>query len=174
MTAGRDDDALTWEGDDDPTLDTGVTRETPAASTELPEGFTAVGRGAETLGRDSGADTDAKVAEPAADATTDTGDPRRPMGNAALISLGVLGGIYLLFSIGWLVGSGRLSLIAQLFLDPIAFQVTVVLAILAPPLWFGTTLLLTRRSRAWVRFTVLAVGAVLLIPWPFVLAGALL
>lgn len=173
MTAGRDDDALTWEGDDDPTLDTGVAREAPAASAELPEGFTAVGRGAETLGRESRAPAETKASPPTADATTDT-DARRPMGNAALISLGVLGGIYLLFSIGWLVGSGRLALIAQLFLDPIAFQVTVVLAILAPPLWFGTTLLLTRRSRAWVRFTVLAVGAVLLIPWPFVLAGALL
>jgi hypothetical protein len=167
MTAGRDashDDALAWDGDEDPTLAVGTPP--PAAPgtardaepVALPDGYTAVGKGSRKVGRlDAPAPTE-----------------RAPMGNATLISLGVLGGIYLLYAIGWLIGGGRLSLIAALFLDAIAFQVTLWLAVLAPPIWFVTVLTFTRTARPWIRFTLLAVGAVLLVPWPFVLAGAAL
>ena len=47
MTAGRDDDALTWDGDDDPTLDVGAAA--PGESPPLPAGWNAVGKGSETL-----------------------------------------------------------------------------------------------------------------------------
>jgi hypothetical protein len=164
VTTGRDDDALSWDGDDDPTLDTGTPRE-PTSTPVLPEGFTAVGRGAEDVGR---VETDTAVDE---DAAKDADAPAG-MGNTALITLGALGGIYLLLSIGWLIGANRISLVAGAFLDPTAFLVTVVLAILAPPLWFVTTLLLTRGRHIAVRIGILVVGALLLVPWPFVLAGA--
>jgi hypothetical protein len=39
--------------------------------------------------------------------------------------------------------------------------------------WFVTVFALTRRSRAWVRLTWLIAGAVLLLPWPFIMLGAI-
>ncbi|QIG40398.1 DNA polymerase III subunit gamma/tau [Microbacterium sp. 4R-513] len=180
MTAGRDDDALTWDGDDDPTLDVGATRddeiETDAASslpvtgTSLPAGYRAVGKGSESLAPAAGERDEATSV-----ITSDDMDAEpRAMGNAALIGIGIFAGVYLLLTLGWLLGAARLQLVAQLFLEPIAFQITLWLAVLALPLWFATVFWLTRGGRAWLRFTLLAAGAVLLIPWPFVLAGAFL
>ncbi|BDV30910.1 DNA polymerase III subunit gamma/tau [Microbacterium terricola] len=164
--ARPDDDALSWDGDDDPTLDVGAAPAAPRS--DLPSGYTAVGKGAESVAAAGAASSSgvgaAPVVAPAAG----------PMGNATLITIGVLGGVYALFTIGWLLGAGRLQLIADLFLDPVAFQVTRWLAVLAAPLWFGTVLLLTREKPAWMRLVLLAAGAVLLVPWPFVLAGAAL
>ena len=177
VASGRDDDALTWDGDDDPTLDVGASPTTsggPAVeSTDaapgdsgtalLPEGFTAVGRGSEDPPRPSPqGDHDAATAN------------RAPLSNAALIGLGIFAGVYLLLTVGWLLGAGRLQFVAQLFLDPVAFQVTLWLAVAALPLWFVTVLWFTRGSANWVRFVLLGAGAILLIPWPFVLAGAAL
>ncbi|TDN92610.1 DNA polymerase III subunit gamma/tau [Microbacterium sp. BK668] len=190
MTSGRDDDALTWDGDDDPTLEVGATsRPAPApghATTDassspgsetvvLPEGYTAVGRGSESLagageGRGAGRDAaDAEISSGAADA-----DAPASMGNAALVGVGIFAGVYLLLTLGWLLGAARLQLVAQLFLEPIAFQVTLWLAVLALPLWFASVFWLTAGKPSWLRFTLLAAGAVLLVPWPFVLAGAFL
>ena len=161
--ARPNDDALAWEGDDDPTL-----AANPAAATPLPEGYRAVGRGSDRVGRSADAD-------PAGDRPLiDDAEPTPGMSNAALVGVGVFAGVYLLLSLGWLLGAGRLQLLAQLFLDPVAFQVTMWMAVLAPPIWFATVFLLTRSSRTWVRLTLLAAGAVLLVPWPFVLAGVTL
>ncbi|KJL43445.1 hypothetical protein RS82_01501 [Microbacterium trichothecenolyticum] len=176
VTTGRDDDALTWDGDDDPTLDHGGTGEpeeepeTAAAASpaELPKGFTAVGKGSETLGS-----ADAPAAESVPEAPTATAPDRRPMGNGALIAFGVLGGVYALFAIGWLIGGLRLQGRAQYLVTDVMYQGSLWLAVLAPLLWFATTLLLTRASRAWLRFTWLAAGVVLLLPWPFVMIGAI-
>lgn len=150
-----DGEAFAWQGDDDPTL--------VATPTALPDGYTAVGRGSESVTNDADAEA----------VTTDSGEPAST-GNAALIAVGVFAGIYLLLAIGWILGAARLQLVAQLFLEPVAFQVTMWLAVLAPPIWFVTTLVLTRGGRGWIRFTALAAGAILLVPWPFVLAGATL
>ena len=182
----RDDDALTWDGDDDPTLDVGaptvdapadgdahgdtVTDASPPPVT-LPPGYTAVGKGSESL--------PARGAEPATqERPTDgerpaegDGEPRG-MGNAALVGIGIFAGVYLLLTLGWLLGAARLQLVAQLFLEPVAFQITLWLAVLALPLWFATVFWLTIGKRSWLRFTLLAAGALLLIPWPFILAGA--
>jgi len=179
VTGRRDDDALSWDGDDDPTLDVG---ETPAASDEperrstdaapaadsdtavLPNGYTAVGKGSEEVRRP----------EPSAGHDAEDDGSRPSLSSAALIGLGIFAGVYLLLTVGWLLGAGRLQLVAQLFLDPIAFQITLWLAVAALPLWFLTVLWLTRTSASWMRFALLGAGAVLLIPWPFVLSGAAL
>lgn len=177
MPSGRDDDALTWDGDDDPTLDHGSGAEgesdapaaAPAATVGLPEGFTAVGKGSEIL-EVAGAPAEAS-ADP--DATADAAVAERaPMGNGALIAFGVLGGVYALYAIGWLIGGLRLQGRAQYLVLDVMFQGSLWLAVLAPLLWFATTFLLTRGSRAWVRFVWLAAGVVLLLPWPFVMIGA--
>ncbi|KAF2415256.1 DNA polymerase III subunit gamma/tau [Microbacterium sp. B35-04] len=184
MTTGRDDDALTWDGDDDPTLDVGAAAGTdvapehaapapaPASGQGLPKGYTAVGKGSDTLGS-AAAPRAASVEEPVpADGDTIVTE-RRHLGNGALVALGVLGGVYALYAVGWIIGGLRLQGRAQYLVLDVMYQGSLWLAVLAPVLWFVTTLLLTRRSRAWVRFAWLAVGAVLLLPWPFVMIGAI-
>lgn len=168
MTTGRDDDALTWDGDDDPTLDVGATEPPDEPTALLPEGFTAVGKGSE------------RVAP--AGSVTEEGDTRpesggavaekAPMGNTELIVLGVLGGVYALFAIGWLIGGLRLQGWRPFLVADAMYQGSLWLAVLAPVLWFITAFLLTRGSRTWVRFAWLAAGVVLLVPWPFVMIGA--
>lgn len=195
MTTGRDDDALTWDGDDDPTLDTGgrsgadaepddlaatspehgsEPEPDPAASSpvELPEGFTALGRGSDAVAAAPGGAAASRSVDGAA-ADRAVADERAPMGNGALVALGVLGGVYALYAIGWLIGGLRLQGAATYLVFDVMYQGSLWLAVLAPVLWFATTFLLTRRSRSWVRFTWLAAGVVLLLPWPFVMIGAI-
>lgn len=166
MARGTDDDALSWDGDDDPTLAVGQGAD--AAPAALPDGFTAVGRGSETVGRES----ETLPAASAASVVADADEPARAMGNATLITLGVLGGIYFLYALGWVVGGLRLQGRAAYLVTDVMFQGSLWLAVLAAPLWFGTVWLLTRTSRAWVRFVWLFGGVAVLLPWPFVLIGA--
>lgn len=164
MSTGRDDDALSWDGDDDPTLDVG-TRPAPdpepaAEPLALPDGYTAVGRGSDEVGR---IDADGTVTMP--------GEPA-PLGNVMLVSLGILGGIYALFTIGWIIGGLRLEGTAQFLVSPVGYRFAFWLAVIAPALWFATVYLLTRLSKPWLRLVWLIGGLALLVPWPFVMIGA--
>ena len=156
MTARPEDDALSWDGDDDPTLDTGAPASVakPAADTSAAES------------------TDAASLEPAIGEAAPPAEERAPMGNAMLITIGVLAGFYAIFTIGWVIGGLRLQGYAAYLVTDIMFQGSFWLAVLAPALWFSTVYLLTRRSASWVRMLLLAAGAVLLVPWPFVMVGA--
>lgn len=189
MSTPRDEDALSWGGDDDPTLEVSPARPAtteppaPAQPATLPDGYTAVGRGSESVGRatqpapgdglgtveatDTTATADAATAEQASDAG---GAPQT--GNAALLTLGVLGGFYLLWTIGWVIGGLRLQDVSAFLVSPVAYVPAFWLAVLAPAIWFGTTVLLTRHSAAWLRIVWLVAGVVLLVPWPFVMVGA--
>jgi len=175
MARGTDDDALAWGGDDDPTLDLGtptgdarapapvtepIDQPTDAAPTALPDGYTAVGKGSADVGR---VHSDGTVTMPR---------DRVPMGNATLITLGILGGAYLLFAIGWLIGGLRLQGARQYLVSDVMYQGSLWLAVLAPLLWFGTVFLLTVASKPWVRFAWLIAGVALLMPWPFIMIGA--
>jgi hypothetical protein len=160
MARGRDDDALAWDGDDDPTLAVGRQLTDPVEPAALPEGYTAVGKGSDDVGR---VHADGSVTMPG---------ERRPLGNATLIAFGILGGVYLLYAIGWIIGGLRLQGRAEYLVTDIMYQGSFWLAVLAPLLWFGTVLLLTMRSQPWVRFVWLIAGVALLLPWPFVLIGA--
>lgn len=178
MTARPDDDALSWGDEDDPTLHVGApaasaepehaAEDAPAAEPEptvLPDGFTAVGRGSDAV----------RAAEPEAAASiadTEDADDEPTLSNAALLGIGVLGGIYLLSAIGWIVGGLRLEGTAKYLVASAGYQVSFWLAVAAPVLWFVTTLWLTARSRTWVRFAWLIGGAALLLPWPFLMVGA--
>lgn len=164
MSTGRDDDALSWDGDDDPTLDVG-TRPAPdpepaAEPLALPDGYTAVGRGSDEVGR---IDADGTVTMP--------GEPA-PLGNVMLVSLGILGGVYALFTIGWVIGGLRLEGTAQFLVSPVGYRFAFWLAVIAPALWFATVYLLTRLSKPWLRLVWLIGGLALLVPWPFVMIGA--
>lgn len=161
MARDSDDEALRWEGDDDPTLAPGwktVGKKVPldAAPTEpQPE---------------PSAESEASAeSEPAADART-APDVATQAGSAELVMLGVLGGVYLLYAIGWLItASGPAPELA----DPVAqfmYALGRWFAVTAPALWFGAVLwLLAERRRA--RLLWLIAGAVVLVPVPFLLRG---
>ncbi|TXK20804.1 DNA polymerase III subunit gamma/tau [Microbacterium wangchenii] len=171
MSTGRDDDALSWGGDDDPTLDPGTeaapapprpSGRPPRASSrpsdapeprKLPRGFTAVGRG-------SGAAETAADAEPT------------PLGNAGLVGVGMIAAAFILYSVGWLIVSVRLQSVGAIPVPSVALITITIAAAAAPLIWFAAAYSLTRRSRTWVRFTWLIAGVVLLVPWPFLLTGA--
>ncbi|MFD5214660.1 hypothetical protein [Microbacterium sp. NPDC058345] len=169
MNADPDDDALSWDGDQD------------RHDAHLPKGWRAVGKGSDQVAHDAAdAPAPASSSEPTA-AHPDGADERvRPgdegpdgLGSAALLALGVLGGVYLLYTVGWIVGGLRLRSLAPLIVSEAMYLPWFVLAVGAPALWFLTTWVCTRRSPTWVRMALLAAGAVLLIPWPFVTMGAL-
>ena len=65
---------------------------------------------------------------------------REPMGNATLITLGILGGVYLIYAIGWVIGGLRLQGRAEYLVTDVMYQGSFWLAVLAPLLWFGTRL----------------------------------
>lgn len=159
VTPGREDDALSWSGDDDPTLDTGSA--TDAAPKALPDGFIALGKGSEEVGK---IEADGSVTVPG---------ERPPMSNVVLISLGIIGGVYLLYAIGWLLGGLRLQGQANYLVTDVMFQGSLWMAVLAPALWFATVFLVTRTARTWARLSWLIGGVLLLIPWPFIMTGVI-
>ncbi len=177
MSTPRDDDALSWGGDDDPTLDVGRPRSTaagqgdvhgdeddavvdPAAPSALPDGYTAVGKGSAGVGH--------------LDAEGSVSAPEEPvqMSNTVLVTLGILAGAYLLFTVGWVIGGLRLQGTAEFLVSPVGYSVAFWLAVAAPTVWFLTVFVLTRASKAWIRVLLLIGGLALLVPWPFILVGA--
>lgn len=150
-----DDDALRWEGDDDPTLAPGwkmVGKAVPLAETGGPaDGATGAAAGA---------------AGDAADETDDA-DASRQTGSVALVALGVLGGVYLLYTIGWLITAVRTSAPGTSVVGDAMYSLGLWLAVLAAPCWFALALRGAPTTRA--RFLWLVAGAVVLVPLPFVL-----
>lgn len=148
------DDALRWEGDDAAT----------SPDTALPEGWNAVGKGSESVHR----------AEPDGVAVTAPEDEEaNGLSTAMLLLVGVVGGVYLLYTVGWIVGGLRLKPLASFLVADAMFLPWFVLAIAAPALWFLASWVLTRGRAAWIRVAVLLAGVVLLVPWPFVTVGAI-
>jgi hypothetical protein len=159
MTSSRDDDALGWAGDDDPTLATGSGRPaasapvpssnsstTPARAKDLPKGWAVTGS--------PGGYVDAPAG-------------RAPMSSPALVGLGILAGVYLLYTIGWFVGVTRLDNPPAALLNQFMFSLGTWLAIAAPAVWFASTFWLTRGTPR-LRWTWLILGVVLLAPLPFI------
>lgn len=198
--ARPDDDALSWEGDDDPTLDTGggaaaddaVPGTDPALADPAPavEPAPAVPEPAPVAAPAEPAAVDPEPelapaavapasAEPAGagePAAADDADGPRRLGDAALVSLGVLGGVYLLWTIGWVLGTLRLREWIEITTGAVAdamFHGSMVLGILAPAIWFGTAWYLTRRRPTWVRIGAIVLGVIVLVPWPFVMVGVI-
>lgn len=89
------------------------------------------------------------------------------LSSPALIGFGVLGGIYLLFTVAWLITALRNPV---LIADPVGsfmFIFGLWMAVFAPAAWFGAALYFGRpRSLGW-RFGFLVLGVALFVPWPF-------
>ncbi|MFC6355154.1 hypothetical protein [Luethyella okanaganae] len=152
MTRHSDDDALSWPGEDDPTL----LGKRHAAEGDLAPGWTVVGQPATDAGNDAGNDA---VDEPAVE--------EYAASSTVLILLGVLGGIYLLYTVGWAVAAGRVVNGASDVVGGFMFTLGLWFAIVAPTLWFGVTFWLTL-GRPRLRLLWLLVGVVVLVPLPFI------
>ncbi len=109
---------------------------------------------------------DASVVEHPSD-DTEPGEPG--MGSALLVTLGVFGGVLLLFTVGWIIGAQRSTVPTTNLFFAFMYRLGQILAIAAPAAWFVGVLVLARERRAGVRILCLLLGVVLLAPWPFIL-----
>lgn len=145
------DDALTWDGDE------ASAPKDPA----LPSGWNAVGKGSRDVGTIEGDGTISPARS----------DEQAGLSTPMLLILGIVGGVYLLYTVGWIVGGLRLRPLASFLVADAMFLPWFVLAIAAPALWFLASWVLTRGRASWIRVAVLLAGVVLLVPWPFVTVG---
>jgi hypothetical protein len=89
-----------------------------------------------------------------------------------LVTLGILGGVYLLYTVGWvIIAINPAAAVPVDAFDVIMAQLREYLAVVAPLIWFTTTLLLTRGHRPFTRLLWLLIGVVVLVPLPFVLGS---
>ena len=154
MTGTDDDEALSWAGGRDPSH-----YETPEPKAPKPS-------------KEPGSTKQPAPSKNDVASEPQDGDDLPPaMSAAVLVSLGILGGIYLLYTVGWFISWQRFLYASADELELIAFHVQQILAILAPALWFTTALWLTRERKPAVRLIWLVFGAIVLIPWSFVLGS---
>ena len=108
---------------------------------------------------------------------TDVGDatvaapdePVKPTGRARLLGTGVFGGVFLVFTVGWILSVQAIPNGASDLFGEVMWQFGEFLAIISAALWFSATTYLTRETRTAVRFGWLVLGVVLLVPWPIIL-----
>jgi len=178
VSTPRDDDALSWGGDDDPTLDVGDKRESaspgdpePLIPEPRPEPLVASSsERPATVVPDEGVPA-APVASASSEEVPDAA-PAAPLGNVGLVGIGVVAATYLFFALGWLVSGRQLQGLGIPIPDVTVVAMTIG-ATLAPLVWFVAVLVLTRSWRTWQRFLLLILGLVLLVPWPFLSMGSL-
>jgi len=108
---------------------------------------------------------DAPVADHPAD-DAERGEPG--MNSALLVTLGVFGGVFLLFIVGWLIAVQRTTAPSANLFFAFMYQLRGILAIVAPAAWFVGVLVLARERRAGARILWLVLGVILLAPWPFI------
>ncbi|OOB90783.1 hypothetical protein [Rathayibacter sp. VKM Ac-2630] len=173
MIDARDDDALSWAGEDeDPTLAAGpgtTRRRPPRAVRSAPQERPALeGETEERFPEELRED------EPEEDGTSEL--DAAAASSVLLIATGVTAGVYLLYTIAWMVSATRQNAaIAATFAgDAVGgalYGLGLWLAVAAPVTWFTATLLGTRDARVRTRVLWLVAGLVLLAPLPF-LKGA--
>ncbi len=149
-----DDDALTWAGDTEPTAPAPADSAGPGtAAPRVASGWKVVGKpGRIVTEQDSGRNGQ--------------------MSSVALVTFGIIAGIYLLYSIGWLIAAQRDVAAPTDIVGAAMYTVGLWFAVLAPALWIAATFWLTRNSRSLRgRLTALVVGVVALAPWPFIVGG---
>lgn len=150
-----DDDALTWAGDTEPAEQ--VSR--PAGS--APSSESAVSDGWRVVGK------------PGRVATAPQDQRSGQMSSVALVTHGILAGVYLLYTIGWLIAAQRATGAPADIVGSLMFTVGLWLAVLAPALWTAATLWLTRGAPSLRgRMIALVIGALVLAPWPFIVGAS--
>jgi hypothetical protein len=76
---------------------------------------------------------------------------------------------YLAITVGWIFAVQQLSSGSASLFGEILWQFGEFLAMLSAPLWLAATVTLTRQHRPLVRVGWLALGLLVLLPWPLVL-----
>lgn len=113
---------------------------------------------------------DAKKPEPARVEVRESASTEKPaIPGMLLITYGVLAGVYLIYTIGWIITIMRSGAASSVLLVELMAQLGEFLAIASPALWFATVLLLTRARKPIVRLLLLVLGLIVVLPWPFVL-----
>lgn len=98
--------------------------------------------------------------------------PKPTTSSFLLVSYGILGGVVLLYTVGWILGIRQVVFASNDTLGGVASFVSQVLAVAAPVIWFGSSFVVTRGKKPIVRLLVLLLGLVATLPLPFVLLGA--
>jgi len=148
-----DEDALSWGAEHDTSYVEGPERTRKARVASKTD---EVGDGHDGPGDGDGDDDD------------DGALPDGVMGSGMLVAHGVFGGLFLLYTVAWLIYVGRATAPALTGVSLTLWHVSQYLAVLAAPVWFATTLLLTPLTPFRRRVIWLIVGALVLIPWPLI------
>ncbi|MBX9472812.1 hypothetical protein [Microcella sp.] len=154
-SASDDDAALRWDDLDDPSY----SDPSLAALAPEPADDDAAGAGSATA-------DGAAAGVGAAPGLERASDARSPL---ATLLTALAAVVYLAYTVGWIIGIGLVPLSGPTLVIEIMYQFSEFLAIIAAPLWFAAVVSLTREGRAAHRFGWLALGALVLVPWPFVL-----
>ena len=167
MNADRREEALDWGDPDDPSwVDPG--RDEPPLERPVAADEGAPVRPSTDAGPAADAPDATAASAPSISAQPAT-DPQARRRSAVTAATGLLAGVYLVYSVGWILSIGTLQLSGATLLIEVLYQFGEFLAIIACALWFGAVMALTRGGRAAVRLGWLALGALVLVPWPLII-----
>mgnify|MGYP001806674446 CR=1 FL=1 len=152
--APDDDAALRWDDLDDPS--------------HVESDAAIAARDAAAASGDDGASAASGDVDAGADAPLAPVAGSRPPPLVSLLTA-VFAVVYLAWSVGWIIGIGLVPLSGPTVLIEVMYQFSEFLAIVASPLWFAAVVALTRGGRAAHRLGWLALGTLVLLPWPIVL-----
>lgn len=151
-TPDDDDAALRWDDVEDASyVDPGAATDEPAA-------------------RDADVTTRGTASDAAGVSTASAADARAARRRSVTTAVtGIFAGVYLMYTVGWIIGVAQLPLTGPDLLTEVLYQFAEFLAIIAPAAWLTATLVISRGRSAWHRFGWLALGTLVLVPWPFLL-----
>lgn len=143
-----------------------------ARESSLASGWTVEGRQTPAVTPPESTGVDPRPGEDTVAAESEAANEAQPLSNGALVLLGLIGGVYLLYTIVWFSwanwyssvnsavaeGSGSIGGALQ--------QIVFWLAPFAPALWFLSVLALCQGSKLWKKTLWLVVGAGVLVPLP--------
>jgi len=154
---GDADDALNW-GD-----------EVDSSHVEGPAPSARRRRGRRPEGADDGLDLEAGDPD---DDEDDIDDGPAVMSSASLVVHGVLGGVFLLWAAGWIVAVGDFTNPFTDAISSLMWNLGELFAVAAPIAWFVAVIALVPVDRTGRRLAWMAVGALLVAPWPLVIGGS--
>ncbi len=172
----EDDEALAWAGDNDERLTTGSTskspvrkrRASPSSSSEVVAPMASGSATDVSAQRVVGESWTPSEALPSTDTSgAEEEDAPKGLSSAALVTFGILGGIYLLFTVAWVLTAVRNPIQIEDALGSFTYNAGLWMASLAAPAWFGAVIMFGKARSLWWRFSLLLFGAALFIPWPF-------
>ena len=146
-------DPLTWGGEADATHADAAGTRTAADRRRRPA----------SPGRSRGRGTSEAAAVAAVDAAA-----APAASSLVLVTLGILAGVYLLYTLGWVSSTQLGGAVPVAPVDAVMAVFRNYVAIAAPAVWFAATLVLTRGRKTLVRLLWLLLGVIALLPIPLI------